>query len=174
MKKTTALTLLLLTLALTGFAQTSSDRYVEPAGGFSIRPPAGWRLEAREGNKFKLAFGPASTVFVANLNFRDDVSAIALKEYVDATIDNILKNYASVGATSTKLVSRTEFVTDSKERGEKTVYLTEFRGMRINTSQYIFNAGPKKLLATFTALESEKAANENLFADAIRTLQLDH
>lgn len=173
MKKSIALTILILISALAGLTQTPCERYVAPAGGFSMCPPPGWTLKDREGQQYKMMFGPPSEVFNANLNFKEEVTAIALKEYVDATVDNILKNYASVGATSTKLVSRTEFVTDSMERGEKTNYLTDFKGMQINTAQYIFNAGAKKLLATFTALESDKAANEKLFDAAIKTLQID-
>ncbi len=174
MKKSITISLLLLAFALAGHAQATGDRYVAVAGGFSIRPPAGWRLEAKEGKKFKLAFGPASKVFMANLNFRDDVNAAGPKEYVTGSIDYLLENFKTIGATNTKLISRTDFVTDSGEGGEKIVYLTEFKGLQINTAQYYFSNGEKKLIVTFTALEAEKAGNDPVFDAAVKTLQLDH
>jgi hypothetical protein len=174
MNKTIASILLTLFLAVSGLAQAPADRYIATAGGFSLRPPTGWKLEQKEGEKYKSAFGPASEVFVPNLNFKDAVNAIALAEYADASVEYILKTYEKFGATNLKLISRTDFVTDSKERGVKIVFRCEYKGMQINTAQYYFDTGVIKLIATFTALESEKAVNDKLFDAAVKTLQIEH
>jgi hypothetical protein len=171
MKKTIA-TLLTLFLALACVAQAPAERYVASDGVLSIRPPAGWIWQAREGSKYKSAFGPASDVFRANLNFQDEMTAISLDDYADACIEHILKTYEKLGATNAKRVSRTEIVTDSKERGIKVAYLCEYKGLQINSVQYLFDTGKKKLIATFTALEAEKAVNDRIFDAAIKTFEI--
>src|SRR5687767_1709387 len=68
-------------------AQQVCHRHIEPAGGFSICIPEGWATQEKEGQKFKLLFGPRGQVFTANINFKDEVDPRPLRDYATAAID---------------------------------------------------------------------------------------
>jgi hypothetical protein len=177
MNRLLAITLLILTFALSSAAQKTCDRYSPAGRGFSICPPAGWRsVDGKEPNS-KVMLGPTSNVFVANMNFREEATALSLKDYVDASVDYILATFNkpdnTTGVTRVKLKSRTDFVTQRNLIGIKVVFLDDLKGLLINSTQYYFDTGNKKVVVTCTALESEKAVNDKLFDASAKTFRID-
>lgn len=171
MKKIFAISLFVSMFALTSLAQETCTRLTETAAGFSYCAPAGWTISDSEGNKFKVALGPRATVFTPNINVQTNTSNAPLGEYTDTSIKAILGAVEKLGATSIALVGRGEFVTDSKQKGSRVEFRTEFKGLWISSFQYLFDTASGKLIITGTALESEKAANEKLFDAAMKTLK---
>ena len=163
-----------LALAAICFAQDFCKRHAEPAGGFSFCPPEGWTTREKEGEKFKLFFGPASANFAVNMNVKEEESALPLADYVAAGTRVVLASAEKLGATSIKVVSQSDFVTAAKQPGIKVVYQTLYKGLLIRTIQYLFD-GPnqKKLVFTFTALESEKETFDPIFERSVKTFQID-
>ncbi len=177
MNKILAITLLIFTFVLSSVAQKTCDRYSPAGGGSSICPPAGWRwADGKEPNS-KVMFGPASNVFVANINFREEATALSLKNYVDASVDQILAAFNkpdnTAGVTSVRLMSRTDFVTERNLIGIKVVFLDDLNGLLIKSTQYYFDAGNKMVIVTFTALDSEKAVNDKLFDASAKSFQVN-
>lgn len=170
--KTFSIILFVVAFAAAGLSQTPCTRYV--GAGFSMCQPAGWTVDADDGSKFKSISGVASGGKRANANFSEDESAMTLSDYVDATNKYTLTHVAETGFTAVTLVSRTAVVIDMNERGVKSSFLEELNGNKLFGVQYIFDAGKKKLLITFTSFESEREANEKLFDATIKTLKIDH
>jgi hypothetical protein len=173
MKKIFVISLLVLMFALSSLAQETCTRVTETAGGFSYCSPAGWTVGDSDGERFKVVWGPRSTVFTANINVQPSTSTAPLGEFTDAAVKAILGSGEKLGATSIALVSRGEFVTDSKKKGSRLEFRTEFKGLWLSTFLYVFDAGSGKLIVTGTTLESEKAANEKLFDAAMKTFQIN-
>ncbi len=175
MTKIFAITLLILTFVVANNAQAKCERYSPPGAGFSVCIPEGWTLQDDDkGAKFKNAVSPASSGSPANLIFLLDETPLKLKEYVDASNVETLKNPATLGFSSIKLASRSDFVTDTNEPGVKSVFLETYQGTQLYAVQYMYDAGKKKLIITFTTLESAKAVNEKIFDAAVKTLKADH
>lgn len=155
-------------LVITGVGQTPCKRHVEAAGGFSICPPEGWAVEeADEGQKYKKFFAAAANNFRANLNFRDETSAMTLPEYADASIKYVLANSPKIGTDSTSLVGKTDIATTDGLPGKKVIFFSIYKGLSIRSTIYMFSGKNElKILLTFTSLDADKASDEKLF-DAI-------
>lgn len=93
----------------TNQAQDSCQRYAETGGGFSICIPVGWKVEQKEGQKFKLLFGTAGQYFTPNINFKDVNDSRLLNDYTTASVNYVLEHYKEVGADSVKLVKQEQF-----------------------------------------------------------------
>lgn len=159
---------------LTGInqAQDSCQRHVETGGGFSICIPAGWKVEEREGQKFKLLFGPTGQHFTPNLNFRDDHDSRLIGDYATAGIDYLLEHYKDVGADSVKLVKREPFTTASGDSGVKVSFRSEFKGLLIRSLQYYLNGKDnQKVIMTATALEVDKTTLDPIFDQAAKSFR---
>lgn len=162
-------------LALTGQAQDSCQRHVEPAGGFSICAPAGWETREKEGLKFKLLFGTPGQYFTPNINFKDDKDSRLINDYATAGVDYILKNYEQVGASSVKLVTQEPFTTASGASGIRVALRAEYKGLLIRTLQYYFNGkgDDQKILVTGTALEVDQVTLDPIFDRAAKSFRLE-
>lgn len=170
--------LLLLGMLLPGAsgvaAQEVCKRNIEPQGGFSFCVPDGWTASEKEGGKYKSLFAPAAEKFTANINMKDDVSAMALGEYATISVDYILKNYAQFGATSVKALTRDSFTTKTGLAGIKATFHAEYKGLLIGTIQYYFSGNPgQKLILTCTVLEADQATLDPVCDRAAKTLQLE-
>ncbi|MGA9997749.1 MAG: hypothetical protein WBP93_20205 [Pyrinomonadaceae bacterium] len=155
-------------------AREDCNRHAEPLGGFSFCVPEGWSVEEREGNKYKMVFAPRATTFTPNINVKDETSSYSLNDYVAASIKTILDKREEIGATSIKPAGQIEFVTNSRLKGIRVAFLTEYRGLMVRTLQYYFDAGNNhKILATGTALEETKETYDKVFDTALRSFQID-
>lgn len=157
-------------------AQETCNRHSEPAGGFSMCVPTGWTVEARESSTFKVLFAPRSTVFTANINFRSIVlsQAYPLSEFAAAAGKKAVESAKEFGATSTKFLDQSEFVT-GRLKGIRIRLLSEFKGLMIATWQYLFvgKDGKTILVVTCTGLDSDRASLDPLFDRTVKTFQLD-
>jgi hypothetical protein len=167
MKKILALFLLVLTLAFAASAQDTCERHTYLAG-YSFCAPAGWKdfSDKMSADTAVYAGGPVSGNFQANVSVSVAQGVATFKVFVDGNIKSMLDDPAGMGATSIKLVRRSEFTTDAKDKGEKVEFDTVANKMNFATFQYFFEKGNFKFAIVGTALESEKAANEKLF-DAV-------
>ena len=173
MKKALTVAILVLTLVLTSGAQ-ECKRYTGPDGGFSFCPPDGWSLEERTGEKYKMVFGMPSNGFRPNINVKDEQSAAPLADYVAAGIEKILASVEKIGATNIKIVSQSDFVIGSEQRGIRVVFQSVYKGFVVRTIQYLFNAeGGKKIIVSCTSLESDKEVLDHVFDRSMETLQID-
>ena len=160
-------------LTLTGFAQTDCKRQVEPGGGFSYCIPEGWKLNEKQGEKYKFAYTSGDT-FSPNLNIKEDVNTSPLTDYVAASNKYILDNYQKTGATSMKLVAQDDFVTTSGLKSIRMSYRAEFKGLILRVLQYYFSGkAGQRLIVTCTALEEDKATLDPIFERALKSFELD-
>lgn len=174
MKNLLFATLLVFLLTLAGAAQNVCKRNVEPVGGFSFCVPDGWGVVEKEGQKYKIVYGPREDVFTPNINVKDEANTAPLADYVAASIKYILDHYQQVGATSVKVIAQASFMTTGRTPGIKVTLRTEYKGLIIRTLQYYFNGkAGEKLIVTCTALEAEQAALDPVFERALKTFQLD-
>lgn len=164
-----------LACALNCAAQESScQRAMETAGGFSMCAPEGWTVETREGAKYKMLFGPHDTTFVPNINIKDEANPMSLADFVTAGIKSITESSEKLGATSIKLVDRSDFVTDSKLAGVRVSFSVLYKGMTIRSIQYIFNGkADQKLVVTGTSLEANKETTDPILDRAVKTFRLE-
>src|SRR5437588_2074250 len=168
------LTILLILIGTCGARAQTCNRDVETQGGFSICVPDGWTVETKTGEKYKMIFAPKSEIF-ANINFKEGTSAASLEDYVAAEIKNLISNVAQTGATSIKVVSQSNFVTDSDLHGIKVIFSTEYKGAQFRQLQYIFSAGAnRKLVVTCTSLEKDQEQLDPVFERAAKSFRLDN
>ena len=130
-KKIAFATAVVFLVTLTSRAQDSCQRYVETAGGFSICIPAGWEVQEKEGQKFKLLFGARGQYLTSNINFKDENNSTLINDYATAAVAHILKNYRDTGADSVKLVSQEPFTTASGVSGVRVAFSSEFNGLLV-------------------------------------------
>ena len=166
------LTLVLLA-AGTGRAQTCT-RHVETQGGFSICVPDGWSVREREGDRYKVLRGPASDSFTPNINFKEEVSTLALREYAAAGIRKILASKESIGADSIEPLGQSGFITDDGRRGIRLVLQVGYKGHLVRTLQYLFDAGNnRKLIVTGTSIEKNKEVFDRVFDRAAKSFRIN-
>ncbi|HEY0405581.1 MAG TPA: hypothetical protein VGC89_07620 [Pyrinomonadaceae bacterium] len=174
MKRLLSAVVLLLALALCGFAQGVCQRHSEPLGGYSMCVPPGWSVEEREGQAFKMFFAPRDETFTANINVKEDTNAALLPAYAEASIKYVLGHYAEIGATSIKLVEQANYRTTSGLSSIRVAFSTEFKGLLIRTLQYYFTGSNNhKLIVTCTFLEANKVGLDPVFDRALKSFQID-
>ena len=160
-----ALTLLLI-FALNCFGQNNCQRYIDAGGSFSICTPDGWTLTVREGQKYKLMFGPSGDTFTPNINFKDEENPKKLADYVAASKSYILEHYQEMGATSVRLVDQSDFTTTSGLSGIRISLSTVFKGRIIRSLQYYFDFKPgQKFIVTCSALEGDREILDKVFCE---------
>jgi len=176
MKRTLSAAVVILTFAIIGAAQVNCARHVEPAGGLSYCPPAGWIEEKKAEEKYSRFFGPEQEGVTANLNIKDENNAAPLTDYVAGSIKRILlpASAEKMGATSVKLVNQSEFITTSSLRGFKVEFRTEWKSWVISTVQYYFEAAlDKKFVVTLTSVDAQRAKLGPVSDDSVRTFRLE-
>jgi hypothetical protein len=176
MKRTLSAAVVILTFAITSAAQANCARHIETAGGLSFCPPEGWIEEKKAEDKYSRFFGPAQEGFTANLNIKDETSALLLPDYVAGSIKRILlpASAEKMGATSVKLVNQSEFITTSSLRGFKVEFRTEWKSWVISTVQYYFEAAlDNKFVVTLTSVEAQRAKLDPVCDDSVKTFRLE-
>ena len=173
-KKTAFATMVFLLVTVNVRAQDSCQRHVEPAGGFSICTPEGWRVKEQEGQKFKFIFGPPGQHFTANLNFKETNVSASISEFASFSVNYLLEHYKETGAESVKLIKQEPFPTASGVPGVKASFKAEFKGLLIRSVQYYLSGtGDQKLILTATALEVDHAIIDPIFDRAAKSFRLE-
>jgi hypothetical protein len=166
--------LVIIVFAFAVEAQTPCSRYSKAASGFSICPPEGWTRSDESGEKYPKFFAAVPNDGKANLNFQLADSKLSLADYVTAANKYTLEHVKEIGFDSLTLISRTEFVTSSKEYGFRLIYSGSARGMSIRSNQFVFDLNQsQKIILTFTSLESYQAVNDSFFDAVAATFQLE-
>ena len=155
-------------------AQRHCNRHVESQGGFSICIPDGWTGRERENQKYKVLFGQPSDSFTPNINFKEEMTAVALSEYVAAGIKNMIATKEKLGADSLEPLSRSDFTTEAGLRGIRCVFLVSYKSFWIRSIQYYFHVKKdRKLIITGTSLEKNKEVFDRLFDRAAKSFRMD-
>lgn len=156
------------------FAQEHCTRHVEQQGGFSICLPDGWDVRERPNQKYRVLFGPVSDSFAPNVNFKDQISTLALQDYVTSETKNILARKADLGMDSIDLVSQSNFTTASGLRGLRAVFVSLYKGFSVRTIQYYFDVGnDRKLIVTGTSLEKNKEVFDGVFDRVAKSFRMN-
>jgi hypothetical protein len=174
MFKTVGAAALVLATALPCAAQARCRRNVE--SGFSYCPPDGWTLKQSLDDKFKTFWGPASSILTPNIQATEEDNEAPLSDHVAVGIKYIQANLQKAGATAVTVLSQSEFVTASGQRGIKVVFHVEntARVLLIRTYQYYFSGrGSRKLVVSASVLEADRNTFEPVFDRALKTFQLD-
>ncbi|MCA1631726.1 MAG: hypothetical protein LC785_05795 [Acidobacteria bacterium] len=154
--------------------ETPCRRVAEPAGGFSMCAPEGWTVEAKEGEKYKMMIAPRAETFTPNINFKDEANSMPLADYATASGKYAVENYEKIGATSIRLVDRSDFVTSSKLAGIRVSFSVLYKGLVVRIIQYYFDAKKgQKVIVSCTGLEVEREKFDPIFDRAVRTFGLD-
>jgi hypothetical protein len=147
----------------------ANKRQVE-AGLFSYVPPAGWTVRDFPGFKFKICADQPKNNFAANLNVVDEAVPVEMAEYRKATLANmpqLLKEF--------KVLSDTDFKTDSGLQGARIAYQQTFNGKALQQIAYIFHNKAKGTfyILTGTSLPEDAKELEATFDAAARSFRLE-
>ncbi len=143
-------------------------RHVESEGGFSYIPPSGWQVTEWPGLKYKIASGAPIGDFAPNLNFVDEAFSGSLDDYVAANIAAVKEAFQDV-----RVISQEDFFTDEGERDVKVVIENTQHDTEFYQAFYIFDAGEKKIAATYTRLADQGQENDALVDQSMRTFRIE-
>jgi len=135
------------TPAPTAIPTESADRHYEPAGGFSYIPPASWKLVDASALAYKVAVGPETDGFAANLTVVDEPFDGSLDEYVSSAMDGLRQYFENF-----QVLSQEEFKPEESSPGVRVVAEDVQVGRVLRQRFYLFDAGAKKLVVTCTRL----------------------
>jgi hypothetical protein len=175
MRRILIITGFVLAASLNCFAQESPcQRVTESGGGFSMCLPDGWTVQTKDDQKYNMMFAPRGDTFTSNINFKDEANSSPLADYVTVSGKYVLDNAEKIGATSIKLVDRSDFTTSSRLAGVRVSFTVLYKGIQIRTIQYYFNGREgQKLVVTCTELEAEREKFDPIFDRAVRSLRLE-
>jgi hypothetical protein len=152
-------------------ADNLGERHAEKDGGFSLKPPKGWRVAELPGFKYSIIAGPAAKGFAPNINVVDEVFPGKLSEYVAANIkslEKVFKDYKKVNDSTTRL--------DSGDTVPCMV-ITDTQGAILVRQTFYFVNGPKskgtKLVVTCTCLAEDGDKWDATFERSVKSLEVD-
>jgi hypothetical protein len=170
-QKTRTVTLCFFFLILNGCAQSPRQGYTPPGGEFSFVPPENWVMREVPGFKYQFAFGERVNDFTLNMNFVDGPAPSTLDEFVAGNIQALQKTATDEG-TPLKIVSQTQFTTDSKRSGAKVVTETEYNKNPIRQTFYFFEGkGDNKFVITCSVPAAGGEDYEKKCDSSIRTFK---
>ena len=144
-------------------------RHIESEGGFSYVPPSGWQMTELPGLKYQFASGAPTGEFTPNLSiFVDETSSGSLDDYVVGSVAVVKDIFQDV-----RVISQEDFLTDEGERGVKVVIESTQHDVKMYQVFYIFDAGAKKIVFTYTRLADQGQENDALVDQSMRTFRLD-
>jgi len=171
MKKLFTVLVVLVLSAIVSVAQTTCARHTEPLGRFSYCPPADWTLREPRSGPYKSFFAPDGGAVRGNFNLKTETVVISHEAYMVAALRILLRDNEEKGDGATKLITWTEFNTDSKLTGSRLVYETLYDGTLLRTIQYILDLPGKKLILTGTSLARDKETTDKIFAGVAQSIR---
>lgn len=154
-------------------AQQLCNRHVESQGGFSMCIPDGWIVRERENQKYQVMYGQRSDGFTPNINFKEEMAAMALSDYVAAGTRNMLATKEKLGADSIEPLGQSDFTTEVGLRGIRSIFLTSYKGFWVRSIQYYFDIGNgRKIIITATNLEKNKEVFDRVFDRAAKSFRM--
>jgi hypothetical protein len=171
-----ALKLLTIVFALFALAPAPAsvgERYYEPAGGFSICPPAGWEVRAVQGQEYKIMLLTSgetrANVIVKGMDFGGPLEEFMSRNLLGLTQlseEGKLKRY--------RLLGRSELKTDAGARVLKAVIEQEIVGHLLRQTFYAFDAGAgRKIYLTSTVPSEAGEEYDKAVEESARTFRLE-
>lgn len=156
------------TPAPTAIPTESAERYHEPSGGFSYIPPAGWEVVKASTLAYKVAVGPETDGFAANLTIVDEPFDGSLDEYVSSALDGLGQYFESF-----QVLSQEEFTPEEGAPGVRIVAENMQGGRALRQSFYLFDTGTKKYVVTCTRLAGTGAELDAVCEGSVKTLRFE-
>ena len=146
-------------------ALASGTRLVEPAGGFSYLPPAGWHTRTFPGLKYKICYTTPANGFAPNINTVDEVAPMAMGPYMQLSISHMKLAY-----TSLHVLSQKPFVTASGLHGVRMMTDGVVGDKHMHQVFYIFPGGNnRKYVLTASSLASDRGKYDAATDAAMKT-----
>jgi hypothetical protein len=156
------------TPAPTAIPTESPERYHEPSGGFSYIPPPGWELVEASPLAYKVAVGPETDGFAANLTIVDEPFDGSLDEYVSSALDGLVQYFEGF-----QVLSQEEFRPEVGPPGVRIVAENVQSGRVLHQRFYLFDTGTKKLVVTCTRLAGTDAELDAACEGSVKTLRFE-
>jgi hypothetical protein len=156
------------TPAPTAIPTESADRHYEPEGGFSYIPPAGWELVKAPSLAYKVAVGPETEGFAANLTVVDEPFDGSLDEYVSSAMDGLSQYFENF-----QVLSQEEFKPEESPPGVRIVAENVQSGRVLRQRFYLFDGGAKKFVVTCTRLADAADELDVACEGSLKTLRFE-
>ncbi len=149
-------------------ASAQGTRLTEPAGGFSYLTPAGWHIRTFPGLKYKICYTTPANGFAPNINTVDEVAPMALGPYMQLSVTQMKRAYASL-----HVVSQNPFATASGLRGVRMVTDGVVGDKHMHQIFYVFpGANNRKFVLTASSLASDHSKYDVATDKAMKTFKL--
>lgn len=143
-------------------------RHAESQGRFSFIAPAGWKIEAFPGLKYKIAVGPPVAGFAPNINVVDESFTGSLDSYDEATLAGLGRMF-----TKFRLLKHDRFTTTEGLQGTRMVVEDEQGGRMLRQSFYCFSQGETMFVVTCTAPAESGDELAPVFEAVMKTFRFD-
>lgn len=161
--------LLLVATSCGGSEPAAADgRHHEPTGRFSFVVPEGWEVREVPGVKYRIAAGPGTETFVANLNVVDEKSGADLDAYVAANRETMLRMFEDG-----ELGEPESFRFDSGAEGVRFGGSHTMGGQKLRQTWFMLPDDGRYLIMTGSRLAEQDPALDDVFAAAARTLRVE-
>ncbi|MHC4600358.1 MAG: hypothetical protein ACYS47_15280 [Planctomycetota bacterium] len=167
MTKRLGIAAVLLAVVWGGCGGEPPKRLYEKDGGFSYDPPANWEIGEFPGLKYRIARGPTTMGFTANINVIDEKFSGTLVEYVDINLTNMKQVIPSL-----ELLKREDFRTADGRPAIRTITETVQHTRRLRQTAYFFGKGKRKYVVTCSALADGGEALDEVFESSMKTFRL--
>jgi hypothetical protein len=162
----------ILILIISGCSQGGRQAYAPPGGGFSYVPPEHWVLRDFPGYKYKFAAGQRSEGFTPNIGVVDEYAPVSLDEYVAGSLRTVQQMHEKMGTNPPRVLSQSEFTTDSNERAVKVITESEMDGKKLRQTYYFFDGkNGNKFVVTCSALDAGGENYDQLFDTSMKTFK---
>jgi hypothetical protein len=167
-------TLFLIVMLLAPAGLSVGERYYEPAGGFSLCPPAGWVVREAPGQKFKVMLLLSGEMPVANVLAKEMEFDGSLEEFVSGNL-SLLSQMSQAGRLKGyRLLGRSELTTESGAKALKAVTEQEIGGHALRQTFYAFE-GPagRKIFLTATVPAAATGEYDKALDESAKTFRLE-
>jgi len=148
--------------------QKLGETYTSTENGYTHRIPQGWGRKAGPQPGVTMIVAPKESGFASNMVTTVEPFDGSLRAYTDANIKSIQANVPGA-----KILSDTEFVTDSKMSGYKLKLQNKVKNIALAQTMYLFD-GPsgKKIIVTCTTPSERAPQLEPLLDECMKTFAL--
>ncbi len=151
---------LLLSLPITVSAE-------ELGGGYSVEPPAGWKVSDFRGSPYKGLYGTRVNDFTPNINIQEDNYNGPMDTYVQLSYMQVKK------LMNAKKVSEGPFLAKS-HKGVKLIADTEFNNLQLTQTFYFFeNPNGKKVVVVATSRRDSGREYDPVFDGIMTTFNME-
>ena len=171
-QKIRLVTFCILFLILNGCSRNASQSHTAAnSGEFSYVPPEHWVMRDVPGFKYQFAFGQRKNEFTPNINVVDANMLVKLDDFVAGNLQ-AMEQMAQKQSRPLKIISQSEFTTDSKQSAVKVVTETKYNSQQLRQTFYFFaGKDDKKFVVTCSVLAEDGQSFETIFDSSLRTFK---